>query len=106
MKNKVKSLLGLARVAKKIICGTDAVCENLSLNKIYYLFVASDASTSTIERILKKGYFYNIPVNKSFTSDELNACMGLKNMKAFGIADKGFAKSISELLEKVERESN
>lgn len=104
MKSKVKSLLGIARIAKKIICGTDAVCDSLRLKKVYYLFVASDASFATIEKIEKKGYYYNIPINKSFTSEELNTCMGLKNMKVFAITDLGLSNSIKIELERVESE--
>lgn len=103
--NKVLSTLGLARRAKKIVFGTDAIIDELSNKKLDIIFVASDASEKTIDKIERKGYFYNVPVNKSFTSDELNNSMGTYNIKVFGLVDYGFYKSIKNLLlEEVERE--
>ena len=41
--NKVLSTLGLARRAKKIVFGTDAIIDELSNKKLDIIFVASDA---------------------------------------------------------------
>lgn len=103
--NKVLNLLGLARKAGKLTTGTDAVCDNLKHNKFYLIFVASDASTATMKKIENKGMFYNIPIIKSFTSEELSIATG-SAIKVVAVTDLGFTKAINKILEKVERENN
>ena len=49
--SEILNILGLAYKANKVILGKD--CLN-DFSKIKYLFIASDASTKTKERFLKK----------------------------------------------------
>lgn len=103
--HKVLKLLGLAKRAGKLVVGTDAVISKLQANKLDLIFVASDASIATIDKIEKKAFYYNVPIIKSFTSLEINHCIGANNNKVLGIIDKGFAKAIEkELNVKVESE--
>ena len=89
--NKILSLLGLAKKAGKVIVGTDAVISKLQADKLYLIFVAKDSSAATIDKIEKKAFYYNVPIIKSFTSDELSSSIGQNNNKVLGISDKGFA---------------
>ena len=91
--NKIKSLLGLAKRAGKVIVGTDAVISKLQADKLYLIFVAKDSSAATIDKIEKKAFYYNVPIIKSFTSDELSFAIGSNNNKVLGIADLGFSKA-------------
>ena len=92
--NKVLSLLGLAKRAGKVIVGTDAVISKLQADKLYLIFVAKDSSAATIDKIEKKAFYYNVPIIKSFTSDELSDAIGSNNNKVLGIADLGFSKAM------------
>ena len=60
--DKVLNYLGLSKRAGKLVQGTDAVLKNLRSRQTHLMFVASDSSENTIENVLKKGLFYNIPV--------------------------------------------
>ena len=92
--HKVLKLLGLAKRAGKLVVGTDAVISKLQANKLDLIFVASDASIATIDKIEKKAFYYNVEIIKSFTSDELSDAIGSNNNKVLGIADLGFSKAM------------
>ena len=103
--HKVLMLLGLAKRAGKLIVGTDAVISKLQANKLDLIFVASDASAATIDKIEKKAFYYNVSIIKSFTSLEISHAIGTNNNKVLGISDQGFKKAIEkELNVKVESE--
>jgi len=85
--DNVLSLLGLMFKAKKLLIGED-VLDNM--NKVVYLFIASDASDKTKERLLKKCYFYKIDYFDKFSSEEISKAIGKKNIKVLGLIDDGF----------------
>lgn len=99
--NKIHSYLGLARRAGKTVLGTDAVLKNLNKKQTYIIFVANDASIATIDKVEKKGFFYQIPVIKKYSTDELSKALGTTNQKVVGINDQGFTKAILSELERI-----
>ena len=74
--DKVLNYLGLSKRAGKLVQGTDAVLKNLRSRQTHLMFVASDSSENTIENVLKKGLFYNIPVITNYSTDELSKAVG------------------------------
>lgn len=100
MNSKVLNLLGLARRAKKLIMGTDSLLSVLPSKKIKLIFVASDASSATKDKIDKKAYFYNVSVVTNYSTEELSKALGVGSIKIIGIIDDGFAKSMKEYIER------
>ena len=96
MKDKIINLLGLIRRANKMVMG-ETILEYFQKSKIYFLFIASDASDKTKERYLKKCDYYNVSYDMSLSSDELAQAIGRNNVKTIGITDEGFAKSLLKL---------
>lgn len=99
--NKVFSYLGLAKRAQKVVLGTDAVLKNLHRLKTKLIIVALDASSATIDKVEKKGFFYKIPVIKKYSTDELSHALGVDNPKVIGINDQGFSQAILAELERI-----
>ena len=97
---KVLNYLGIARRAGFIVMGTDAVLDNLRFGKIKMIFVASDSSQATIEKVEKKGIYYHIPVIKKYSTDELSQALGTQNSKVIGLKDPGIKKAIKVELER------
>lgn len=91
--NNVLQLLGLIKKAGKLITGEEFVVDGIRKNKVFYVFLASDAGINTSKKINDKTKFYNVPLCTSFSSDELSSVIG-KNRIVIGITDKGFASSI------------
>ena len=96
--DKILSLLGLCKKSGRLISGTDMVIDAMQKNKVYFIFIASDATYQTQDKMEKKAYFYQVPINKSFDTLALNSAIGEKNIKVVGITDQGFADSFMEKL--------
>ena len=89
----VLNLLGLAYRAKKVALGDDAyTC--LTNASVKYLFIASDASAKTKERLYKKIYYYKLAYDDSFSSYDLSNALGKNNIKVIAIIDEGFKDAI------------
>ena len=101
MKNKenILSILGLSYRARKLVTGYDPVLRVVREKKASLVFIANDASDKTKETFSKKCFFYNVPVNYSFNSDELASSLGKKLVKIAAICDKGFYDVINKLIE-------
>lgn len=104
--DRILSLLGLAKRAGKLVLGTDFVCERMANGEIHYIFVASDSSNNTLDKIEHKAYFYKVEINKAYTTKELNASIGEDNIKVIGIIDTGFSKKIKEIVKAESELSN
>lgn len=89
MKNKL-NMLGLARRAGKLIVGTNNVIKGIQTKKVLLVFLANDAAINTTKQIEDKCKFYNIPLNKEYTSNELNKAIGFENIMTIGVIDYGF----------------
>lgn len=88
--NKLQTL-GLACKANKILSG-DLIYKYF--DKIVVLFIANDASIKTKERLIKKAFFYQIPVIEQFNSLELSNAIGKSNRMAVGLIDKNIYQSM------------
>lgn len=95
--HEILKLIGLANRAKKLISGEDFCLDAIRKNQVKYLFLASDAGINTTKRITDKATYYNVPLDTSFTSEELSGAIGKNNRKVIGIIDIGFAKKIKEI---------
>ena len=98
--DKVCNYLGLVKRAGKLVAGTDAVLKNLNKKQIKLIFVASDSSLSTIDKVEKKAFFYQITVIKKYSTEEIGTSIGSNNPKVIGITDTGFTKAIKVELER------
>ena len=93
--DKTLQLLSLVRKANKLITGEEFVTDAIRKNKIYLVFLASDAGVNTTKKINDKTKFYDIPLIDTYSSIELSNAIGKKRM-VIGITDLGFATSIKK----------
>ena len=87
----VLNLLGLVYRAKKIILGEEIINR---FKDVKLLFLASDISEKSRERYEKKCHYYQIEHIDKFDSEQLSNALGKNNVKAVGVIDAGFTKSI------------
>lgn len=97
MRNKTLNLLGLAQRAGFIVSGEDNVINALQKQRLKIVFVASDASSKTIDKFVKKCYFYKVECNLDFTCEELSQALG-KSRKIIGLIDQGFYETLIKLM--------
>lgn len=100
MNNKVLNLLGIARRAGKLVMGTDSLIKVLPSKKVKLIFMATDASFATKDKIDKKAYFYNVSVVTTYSTEELSKALGVGSIKIIGVIDDGFAKAMKENIER------
>ena len=95
MKIQILNDLGLAYRAKKILFSEDML---KNMKDVKLIFQASDSSDKSKLRIDKKIYFYQIPLIREFTSQEISRALGRRNIRLLGITDEGMAKTILKKL--------
>ena len=91
--DKTLNYLGIARRSSNLVCGTDTVIKTLQANKLYLIVLANDASIQTKDKIIKKAFFYKVPVLDAYAYQDLLHATSLKGM-VYGIDDKGLAEAI------------
>ena len=90
--NKILNNLGLAMRANALVSGQEIVEEYLRGKKVFYIFLASDASANTKKAIYNKAKYYNVEVCDSFTSAELNQAIGKTGRMVLGVTVINFVK--------------
>ena len=97
-RQKAMNLIGLAMRAGKLITGEELTIAEIRKQKAKLVFVATDASENTRQKIKDKSSYYEVPCFELFSEAEITQMIG-KPRKVFGIMDAGFAKKTKELIE-------
>lgn len=95
--DKVLQYIGISQKSRHLISGTDAVIDGLKHNKLYIIFLASNASSSLQDKILKKAHFYSVDVIQKYDSMTLSRFLK-KEYVILGIDDLGIANAIKEII--------
>lgn len=89
--------LGLCSRARGLISGEEMVYEAIKAKKVYYVFLASDASENTKKKIIDRGNTYGVYCDLSFSGHELSHAIGKENRMVVGITNQGFVKILKKL---------
>ncbi len=93
---RILNNLGLCQRANGLISGEEMVIEAVASKKVYYIFLASDASLNSKKKIKDKALYYNVEVNESYTGSELSHAIGKENRMVIGITNPGFLKILKK----------
>lgn len=85
--------------AGKLITGFDAVKLGLTHHKLKIIFIASDLSENTKEKLEFLNRKQHVPVCDLFTAEELTNALG-KKRKIVAVADPGFSQAVIKKLNK------
>ena len=100
---QILNFLGLARRASNIVTGQDMLLSQIRSGKIHFLFIATDTGQATQKKFNDKSNYYHIPVNDQYTKAALSDAIGMKRT-IIGISDRGMAKKLVELTDKIKGE--
>ncbi len=78
--------------ANALVSGQEIVEESLRNKKVFYIFLASDASDNTKKAIYNKAKYYNVEVCDKYSSSELNQAIGKTGRMVLGITSMNFVK--------------
>ena len=90
-------MLGLAKRAGKIVCGTDAVIDKVRNKSAFLVIISSDVSQATNKRITDKCNFYETTKIIYGISEANGKAVGKTNVAAIAVTDKNFADTILRL---------
>ncbi len=93
MPNKVLGYLGLAAAARKIATGETAY-KMITAKKAKVVFLATDCSQRTQERITHVCEVCGVPCIHVYSSEELSSTIGQVNRMSVAVVDQGLAKQI------------
>lgn len=94
---KVKRLLGLARRARRVMAGHEAVAKTLEAGRIRLLLLSQDISPGEGERFIREGDRRAVPVViLGLSREEFGEALGGPPRVVAGITDSGFAEGIAK----------
>jgi ribosomal protein L7Ae-like RNA K-turn-binding protein len=99
---QILHLLGLARMSRSLVYGTNDTLTAIQGQKAKVAFFPKDGGASQQKKFRDKTSFYQVTLVEDFTKDELSQAIGL-NRSIMAITNNGFAKKIKQLLEEKER---
>ena len=97
--NKIYSLLGLAVRSGNAVSGEYAVEKAVKSGSALLVLISSDASDNTVKQFGNMCSFYEVPMFRYGTKEELGHAMGKEVRASLAITEEGFAKSIRKHLE-------
>lgn len=101
--NKIYSLLGLAARSRNVVSGEFATEKAVKAGSAVMVIVSEDASENTVKLFSNMCDFYEVPLFRYGTKEELGHAMGKEVRASLAITDEGFAKSIRKHLEASEQ---
>lgn len=97
MMNKSLALLGLARKAGKLSLHEEANLAAIRTGRARLLILAEDAGISTAKKYLDKCNYYQVPVVRGVSRENLGAALGSSPRTAIAVLDEALAKKMTEL---------
>ena len=100
-KKKLLGMLGLASRARKIITGTELVCDSVrSKKKVYAVVIASDVSDNTLKKLVNCCEYYKTEYYRpNLTREEIAHAVGkLSDVSSVAIVDQNFSDAIKKLV--------
>lgn len=104
MENKILTLLGFAQKSGNLVTGENTCEIFLKKKQIVLLIVSEDVSENTLKKMIGHARKYGVPLYQYGKREELSIAIGKANRAVIGIKDRGFAKKLAELLNKLEIE--
>lgn len=92
--DRVLTLLGLARRARRIESGEFAVERAIQNKKAYIVFVAEDASENTKKLFFNKCNYYKIPCITFGTKESLGKAIGSEARASVAVTDPGLSDAL------------
>lgn len=96
--DNILSTIGLATRAGKVVSGEFSTEKAVKSGEAYLVIISEDASKNTVKKFTNSCAFYNVPIYKYSTKEDLGHAMGKEVRSSLAFLDEGFAKAIIEKL--------
>lgn len=98
-KTKILSLLGLAMKAGKIASGEFSTEKAVKSGKGFFVVIAEDASDNTTKKFTNMCQYYEVPMVKLGTKEELGRTIGKEFRASLAVLDENFTKAILQQMD-------
>jgi len=99
--DKLHSLIGLARRARKLVLGSGGVENSVRQSNSKLVILPIDVAPNTRKRLCDKCSFYNVKVITLGTKDSLGKITGGDEVAAISVIDDNFAKALKSLYKEI-----
>lgn len=103
MRDKFLQFLGLTKRAGKILQGYNKCEDAIKRNKVYLIVLSCDASENTIDKFLKYGEKYKVPVLQGYDKEELGSALGMEEIKILGVIDSKMSERLTCIYEDIKK---
>lgn len=100
---KILSLLGFAKKAGKLVCGSNAVLRSILSGDAYIVIVAEDAGNSVKEKFKRLCIENDVKFYIFGKEKELECAVGEENKVIYSVVEAGFANKLIQLIGKLEK---
>lgn len=101
---KVVSLLGFARRARKVVSGAEAVASAVARRAAKVVLVAADASQDSVTKIRSLAAPVGVACHECLSKAQLGAALGGAPRSCVAVTDARFAEAVISMMAKVPRE--
>ena len=102
--NRIFSLLGIAMRGRNLVSGETQTLEAVKKGSAGLVIIAEDASDNTVKLFTNKCRYYDIPVFRWGTKENLGHAIGKDLRSSVGVCDAGLANSLISLLTEQKKE--
>ena len=99
--NKIYSLLGIAMIGRNLVSGEFQTLEAIKKGSAMLVIIAEDASDNTKKLFSDKCLFYQVPVFRYGTREELGKAVGKDLRSSVGVCDAGLADAVIRQLKEM-----
>ena len=96
MENKVRSYLGFAAKARKLVTGYNTCIYMMEKKRIRLLILTEDLSENSVKKMVSAAEKHRVPCKIYGTREQLSNITGNVDKGIYGVTDDNFAKVISD----------
>lgn len=98
MRNRVFSMIGIAAKSGNVVSGEFSTEKAVKTGKAYLVIVSEEASENTTKMFTNMTEYYEVPLYRFGTKEELGRCIGKEFRASLAIVDERLALAVESKL--------
>lgn len=94
MRNRVLSMIGIAAKSGNVVSGEFSTEKAVKSMKAYLVIVSKEASENTVRKFVNMTDYYEVPMYRFGTKEELGRCIGKEFRASLAIVDERLAGAV------------
>ena len=98
MRNRVLQMIGIAAKSGNVVSGEFSTEKAVKSGHAYLVIVSEEASDNTTKMFTNMTEFYEVPIYRFGTKEELGRCIGKEFRASLAITDENLANAVESKL--------